>query len=174
MEIWRGLPSAIGGPAGLSMPMLMAKQRLFYNARIVLIQPTTVKFILDNIFLVGLAVVSGAALLVPAMLPSGRRGTVIEITTLINRSKTIVLDVRTAEEYATGHLPDAKNIPLAELGQRVGELEKSKNRTIVLVCERGARADKAARQLKAAGFEDVISLEGGMQAWQAAGMPITK
>lgn len=154
--------------------MPMAKQRLFYNARIVHTQPTAVKFILDNIFLVALAVISGGALLIPALAPRGRRGTVIEITNLMNRSKTTVVDVRPAEAYAAGHLAAAKNIPLAELNQRIGELEKSKNRTIVLICERGARADKAARQLKAAGFEDVISLDGGMQAWQAAGMPIAK
>jgi rhodanese-related sulfurtransferase len=53
-------------------------------------------------------------------------------------------------------------------------LEKAKNRTVVVLCQSGARSDKAVRQLAAAGFEDVYSLEGGISAWQAAGLPVTK
>jgi rhodanese-related sulfurtransferase len=133
-----------------------------------------VKFILDNIFIVAIAVVSGGALLWPALAPKGRRATALQVTQLINRGKTTILDVRTAEEFAAGHVRDAKNIPLADLGNRIGELEKSKNRTLVVVCQTGARSDKAVRQLKVAGFEDALSLEGGMTAWTAAGLPTTK
>ena len=79
-----------------------------------------------------------------------------------------------AEDFAAGHLRDAKNIPLADLGNRIGELEKSKTRTIVVVCQSGARADKAAKVLGAAGFTDVFSLDGGQPAWVTAGLPITK
>jgi rhodanese-related sulfurtransferase len=82
--------------------------------------------------------------------------------------------VRSADEFAGGHLRDAKNIPLADLGNRIGELEKSKNRTVVVVCQSGARSEKAVRQLAAAGFADVWSLDGGVAAWQAAGLPVTK
>lgn len=133
-----------------------------------------VKFILDHIFLVSLAVLSGGALLWPALQPRGKRASVLEATQLINRGKTVVLDVRTADEFATGHLRDAKNIPLAELGSRIGELDKQKARSIVVVCEHGARSDKAARMLKKAGFADVVSLDGGLKAWVAAGLPTTK
>jgi len=133
-----------------------------------------VKFILDNIFIVAIAVISGGALLFPALMPKGRRATALQVTQLINRGKTTVLDVRSAEEFAAGHVRDAKNIPLADLNNRIGELEKAKSRTIVVVCQNGARADKAVRQLKAAGFEDVLSLDGGVTAWTAAGLPVTK
>ena len=133
-----------------------------------------VKFILDNIFIVAIAVISGGALLFPALMPKGRRATALQVTQLINRGKTTVLDVRSAEEFAAGHVRDAKNIPLADLNNRIGELEKAKSRTIVVVCQSGARADKAVRQLKAAGFEDVLSLDGGVTAWTAAGLPVTK
>ena len=132
------------------------------------------KFILDNIFIVAIAAISGGALLWPALAPKGRRATALQVTQLINRGKTLVLDVRSADEFATSHLRDAKNIPLADLGNRIGELEKSKTRTVVVVCQSGARSDKAVRQLKAAGFEDVLSLEGGINAWTAAGLPVTK
>ena len=133
-----------------------------------------VKFILDHIFLVAIAVLSGGALLWPALAPKGRRASALQVTQLINRGKTAIVDVRSAEEFAGGHLRDAKNIPLADLSARIGELDKAKARTVVVVCQAGARADKAVRQLAAAGFEDVVSLDGGVNAWQAAGLPITK
>jgi rhodanese-related sulfurtransferase len=133
-----------------------------------------VKFILDHIFVVAIAVVSGLALLWPALRPAGRRATALQVTQMLNRGKTTLLDVRGADEFAAGHLRDAKNIPLADLANRIGELDKSKNRTVVVVCQSGARSDKAVRQLAAAGFGDVWSLDGGVAAWQAAGLPVTK
>lgn len=133
------------------------------------------KFILDHIFVVAIAVISGGALLWPAIAPRGRRATHLQATQMMNRGKaTAVIDVRSNEEFAAGHLRDAKNIPLADLANRIGELDKSKTKTVIVVCQSGARADKAARQLKAAGFEDVYSLDGGMTAWTAAGLPVTK
>ncbi|MFC0251004.1 rhodanese-like domain-containing protein [Massilia consociata] len=131
-------------------------------------------FILDNIFVVAIAVISGGALLWPALAPRGKRATALQATQMINRGKTLVLDVRSSDEFAAGHVRDAKNIPLADLGKRLGELEKSKNRTVIVVCQNGARADKAVRQLQAAGFEDAHALEGGLAAWLAAGLPVTK
>lgn len=135
---------------------------------------TLVNFILDNIFIVAIAVISGAALLWPALAPRGKRVTPLQATQMINRGKTTIVDVRSTEEFATGHVRDAKHIPLADLSNRIGELDKSKNRTVVVVCQTGARGDKAARQLQAAGFDDVHSLEGGLAAWKAAGLPVTK
>jgi rhodanese-related sulfurtransferase len=133
-----------------------------------------VKFIIDHIFTVALVLISGGALLWPALQPRGKRASPLHVTQVINRGKATIVDVRTAEEFAKGHLRDAKNIPLADLASRIGELDKSKSRSVVIVCQTGARADKAARQLAAAGFDDVVSLDGGLTAWQAAGLPVTK
>ena len=132
------------------------------------------KFILDHLLLVGIALVSGLGLLLPALTPRGKRASTLQVTQMMNRGKTVVVDVRTPEEFADGHLRDAKNIPLADLSARIGELEKSKARALVVVCQSGTRADKAARQLAAAGFNDVVSLDGGLTAWQAAGLPVAK
>jgi rhodanese-related sulfurtransferase len=133
-----------------------------------------VKFILDNIFLIGLVVLSGGAILLPALLPKGKRASALEVTQLINRGKTLLLDVRDAGEFANGHLRDAKHIPLADLASRIGELDKQKAKSIVVICQTGARADKAARILAAAGFNDVVTLDGGQAAWVAGGLPTTK
>ena len=152
----------------------MRTQLLFYNARITLNHWNTVKFLIDQIFLIGIVVVSGGALLWPVLTQRGKKASAQEVVQLINRAKTTILDVRENAEYATGHLPDAKNIPLAELGTRIGELDKMKNRTIVVVCQKGNRAFGAAKVLERAGFEQVVVLEGGQAAWQTAGMPLAK
>ena len=132
------------------------------------------KFILDNLLLVGIAVASALGLLLPALAPRGKRASTLEVTQMMNRGKTVVIDVRTPEEFAAGHLRDAKNIPLADFPSRIGELDKSKGRSVVVVCQSGARADKAVRMLQGAGFEDVVSLDGGVPAWQAANLPTVK
>jgi rhodanese-related sulfurtransferase len=152
-------------------------QLLFYNATIQFSSTNGnfVKFILDHIFVVAIAVISGGALLWPALAPRGRRATPLQATQMMNRGKaTAVIDVRGSDEFAAGHLRDAKHIPLADLGNRIGELDKSKTKTVIVVCQSGARADKAARQFRAAGFEDVYTLDGGVAAWTAAGLPLTK
>jgi rhodanese-related sulfurtransferase len=133
-----------------------------------------VKFILDHIFTVALVVLSGGYLLFAGIGPRGKRASPLEATQLINRGKTTVLDVRSTEEFAAGHLRDAKHIPLSDLASRIGELEKSKSRSVIVVCQSGARSDKAVRQLAAAGFTDVQRLDGGIAAWQAAGLPLAK
>lgn len=132
------------------------------------------KFILDNIFLIIIVVASAIGILLPGLTPRGKRASPQEVVMRMNRGKNVVVDVRTPEEFATGHLRDAKNIPLADFATRIGELDKSKGKSIVVVCQSGARADKAARLLQAAGFDDVVALEGGLAAWQAANLPLAK
>lgn len=85
-----------------------------------------------------------------------------------------MLDVRSAEEFATGHLPKAKNIPLQELAQRIAELEKSRNNVVITVCKSGVRSASAASVLTKAGFAQVFSLEGGTDSWREQGLPIIK
>ncbi|CDG85667.1 rhodanese-like domain-containing protein [Janthinobacterium agaricidamnosum] len=132
------------------------------------------KFIIDHIFLIGIVVLSGGALLWPALAMRGKRASPLEVTQMINRGKTTVLDVRDAKEFAEGHLRDAKNIPLAELSKRSAELEKSKNKTIIVVCQKGTRSASAVKQLANAGFADAVSLEGGLAAWTTQGLPLAK
>ncbi|MFZ6845715.1 rhodanese-like domain-containing protein [Undibacterium sp. RuTC16W] len=132
------------------------------------------KFFIDNIWIIGLALVSGGALLFPVLQRRGAKVTQLQATQLINQGKTVVLDVREATEFATGHLQNAKNIPLAELPNRLKELEKSKSATIITVCERGIRSATAAGVLNKAGFEQVVSLEGGVAAWKSQGLPTVK
>ncbi|WP_373990001.1 rhodanese-like domain-containing protein [Duganella sp. BuS-21] len=132
------------------------------------------KFFIDNIFLIAIVLVSGGALLWPTLTVRGKRGTPQDITLLINRGKTTIVDVRDAKEYAAGHLPEAKNIPLADLDKRISELDKFKSRSLIVVGKSDARGSAAAAKLGKAGFADVVNLAGGIAAWQKAGLPLAK
>jgi rhodanese-related sulfurtransferase len=147
---------------------------LFYNARIDLNHWNPVKFILDNIFLLGMLLISGGALLLPALQRRGAKVSVLQATQMINQNKPLVLDVRETTEFTAGHLRDSKNIPLAALPAKLAELEKFKSKPVVVLCQNGVRSAKAASLLKAAGFNEAFSLDGGLAAWQAQGMPTTK
>ena len=132
------------------------------------------KFILDNIFLIGIALISGGALLLPLLQRRGAKVSQLQATQYMNQGKTLILDVRSADEFATGHLPNAKNIPLAEINNRLKEIEKSKNAVVITVCATGVRSSNAVSVLNKAGFAQVFSLEGGTEAWKTQGMPIVK
>lgn len=132
------------------------------------------KFIIDNLPLFGILLLSGGALAWPHLQRRGSKVTLLQATQMINQGKTIVLDVREPGEFAAGHLRDAKNIPLKELPQRLGELEKAKTKNVIVMCQSGVRSPKAASLLNKAGFTSVFNLNGGLAAWQAQGMPIVK
>lgn len=132
------------------------------------------KFLIDNIWLIGIALISGGALLWPNLQRRGSKVTTLQATQLINQGKAVIIDVREPSAYAAGHLRDAKNIPLKELSNRVGELDKAKNKAVIAICQTGVQSSKAAAQLKKAGFNEAVSLDGGITAWQAQGLPIAK
>jgi hydroxyacylglutathione hydrolase len=92
----------------------------------------------------------------------------IDVDTLASRSaETMVLDVREPEEYEQGHVPKAINLPQADLASRLDELPR--HRPLILVCRSGARSLRAAQFLRQMGFEQVMNVQGGTLAWQAAG-----
>jgi phage shock protein E len=78
-----------------------------------------------------------------------------------------ILDVRTPAEFEKGHVPGAINIPRAQLAARAGELGAGEGGPVVVYCERGGRARKAISVLRDEGFDDLLHLEGDMQAWRA-------
>ena len=87
----------------------------------------------------------------------------------IEEPGTVVLDVRTPQEYAAGHLPDAVNLDVEDpsFDDRLGQLDDSV--TYAVYCRSGNRSDAAMEQMTQAGFDHVYSLDAGFVAWQAAG-----
>jgi rhodanese-related sulfurtransferase len=84
----------------------------------------------------------------------------------------VVIDVRTPDEYASGHIPGAINIPFDQIGQHIAEIEAPEG--VALYCMVGPRARKGEAALLAAGYEKVFHLEGGLAAWQQAGLPVER
>lgn len=134
------------------------------------------KFITEpsNIILIVVAVVSGAALLIPALQRRGAKVSLLQATQLINQPKSIIIDVRDIAEFETGHIKGAKNIPLTELNNRLSEIEKSKAHPAIIVCATGKRSATAVALLLKAGFTQAVSLEGGLTAWREQGLPTFK
>jgi rhodanese-related sulfurtransferase len=84
----------------------------------------------------------------------------------------LLLDVRTHEEWETGHVPGAQHIPIQELPERLAELEPWRERGIITYCERGPRSERALDVLRDAGFEKVGILAGSMSRWRTEERPI--
>lgn len=135
------------------------------------------EFFKNNVLLIGLVLGSGIMLLLPS-LKKGAGGvpnlSAIEAVALINRDNAIVLDVRSEAEYASGHIVDAKHIPLDALAERLNELKKYQNKPILVNCQRGMRSAKACDILRKAEFTQLNNLQGGLDAWLAAKLPIVK
>ena len=90
---------------------------------------------------------------------------------LINND-AVVIDIRSAESFARGHIVNARNIPSDELDARMKQLEKHKNTPIIAVCDNGITSTRAVNALRSAGFESVYGLKGGMTNWNQAGLPV--
>ena len=84
----------------------------------------------------------------------------------------VVIDLRSNEAFARGHIVNAKNVPHDELEAQQGKLEQFKNKPIVAVCDAGMTSTRAVATLRNSGFESAYTLKGGMSAWTAAGMPV--
>lgn len=132
-------------------------------------------FIYQNILLISIVIVSALGLLWQTFSrPAGNSVNPGEATLLINREDAIIVDVREVDEFAAGHLPEAKNFPLGKLAERAGELEKFKDKPVILCCASGMRSGKACGELKKAGFSRLYNLGGGVDAWVSAGYPVKK
>ena len=134
------------------------------------------KFVLDNIFLIAVAFVSGAMLVWPLV----RRGAggssvnTLEATQMINRQDALVLDVREQAEFAASHILNARGLPLSQIDVRLGDIEKFKDKPVIVYCASGNRASAAVAALRKHGFSNVVILSGGFGAWQQAGLPVQK
>ncbi len=134
------------------------------------------KFIIDNLALIAIAVVSGGMLLWSSFSRGGGAGgvTTAEAVRLMNREKGVMIDVCETTEHAAGHCVGARNIPLGELENRAAELPKNKQTPVLLMCQSGARATRAANTLRKLGYERAVAVQGGLRAWREAGLPVEK
>ena len=95
-----------------------------------------------------------------------------EAVQLVNGDGGIFLDIREATDYARGHITDAVHIPAAALVKRSNELEKYRDKPVVVVCKMGQSAGPATKSLRAQGFSRAQKLSGGMMEWDAQKLPV--
>ncbi len=85
------------------------------------------------------------------------------------RKDVLLIDVREDWEYAQGHIPNVKHIPLGELSSRLAEIPK--NKAVILTCRSGSRSAKAFSMLRQNGYDNTHNMAGGFMAWQKSGYP---
>ncbi len=129
-----------------------------------------------NLAFIATALASGSILLYGTLAKRGgaRSVSTLEATQMINRNNAMVLDVRSAEEFTSGSIINARNVPLEAIKERIAELARFKNRPLIVVCASGQRGARAVTQLIAEGFAEVFNLAGGLGAWKEAGLPLAK
>lgn len=98
----------------------------------------------------------------------------LEATRLMNTESAVIVDVREAAEFERGHIVEAVNLPFTRFNDRKDELDRYKDRPIVLVCAHGMQSRTAARELKKAGFTRLHSLRGGISQWRTDNLPLTR
>ncbi len=125
--------------------------------------------------LVAVAAGSALALFLPTITKGAAGGVEpTEAVLLINREKAVLIDVCEPAEYAQGHAMGSKNIPLGQLESQLPLLVKNKSLPVILVCQVGGRASRAAAQAKKLGYERAQALSGGLKAWREASLPVEK
>ena len=130
-------------------------------------------FLFENWMLLLVALASGVALMLP-VLTKGSGLDPQAMVQLMNREKAVVIDVCEPDEFARGHVLGAKNLPLAQVDEKLAQLVKNKSSHVIMVCQVGARSARAAAAARKLGYENVQSLSGGLRAWVAASMPTEK
>lgn len=133
-------------------------------------------FLLDqnNIIVVIIAVVSGTMLVLQTVRKGGggTAVTVQDAIQLANREHGIFIDIRSPEKFKAGSIAQARNIPSDELESKADSLPK--NKPLILICDSGQQTGAAAGKLRKLGFEQAVSMQGGLRSWTQEGLPLSK
>jgi len=134
-----------------------------------------VDFVIANWALILLALVSGGMLAWP-MLQGGAGAGLSPAAAVqrINREKAVVIDVCQPDEFAAGHVGDARSIPMGELEAKLPGAVKNKATPLVMVCASGVRARRAVAIARKLGYEQAEVLAGGMKSWREANLPVER
>jgi rhodanese-related sulfurtransferase len=123
---------------------------LFYNGTLDGDDGIFVKFLIDNIWLILLALVSGGALAWPSLTRGKHSLSTLQAIQLLNKGKVSIVDVRKSDEFSA----------------------LDKTHPVLVVCQSGVRASRAAAEFRRAGFGEVYILDGGYTEWRSQGLPV--
>ncbi|NYT58008.1 rhodanese-like domain-containing protein [Alcaligenaceae bacterium] len=132
-------------------------------------------FFLDqnNLIFLFVAIAAGVMLALPNLLKGGGKTvTAQQAVQLANQQQGLFLDVRSSEAFKTGSIPQARNLPAADLQAKLGSLPKDK--PIIVVCDRGRDSARVAGTLRKQGYNQAVSLNEGLTGWVHSGMPLSK
>jgi rhodanese-related sulfurtransferase len=132
------------------------------------------EFVGNHIELSGLFIGLLVALWFTEKSRSGRAVSPQEATLLLNKEEAVIVDVRDKKDFAEGKITGALHIPFASLKERSVELEKYKNKQIILVDKMGQHSGMAGKTLQAEGFENVCRMTGGIAEWKNSNMPLVR
>ncbi len=132
------------------------------------------EFVQNHPLLVGAFVVVLAAWLGYEFMRGNHGVDSSQATTLVNREDGVIVDIRDANDFKAGHIAGARNIPQSRLDERLGELDKFKDKPVIVVCKHGQSSGIAVAKLGKAGFARAAKLKGGMSQWQADNLPVVK
>ncbi|KZZ53858.1 rhodanese-like domain-containing protein, partial [Oleiphilus sp. HI0123] len=105
---------------------------------------------------------------------SGRAVSPQEATLLLNKDQAVIVDLRDKKDFSEGKITGALHIPFANLKERSTELEKYKDKQIILVDKMGQHSGMAGKTLQAEGFENVCRMSGGIAEWKNSNMPLVR
>ena len=135
------------------------------------------QFIVNNWYLI-LGIVAVLAMLawgpLTQLLHGVQHVTSAEAIRLLNHEKGLLVDVREPDEYRSGHIPNALNLPLSGLAEGLKQIEKHKARPLIICCRTSQRSARVAVALRKHGFASVQVLAGGITAWQGENLPVAK
>lgn len=132
-----------------------------------------IQFATDHLILVAIFVVLLVLLLVNEVRRGGQSLSNGQLTALVNADKAVVIDIRTAKEYSAGHIVGALSMPQDKVAGRMTELEKHKDKTLIVVDAMGQQSGTLCRELLKAGYT-AAKLSGGVSSWKADNLPLVK
>ncbi|QXI43650.1 rhodanese-like domain-containing protein [Pseudomonas wayambapalatensis] len=132
-----------------------------------------IQFATDHFILVAIFFVLLILLLVNEIRRGGQSLSNGQLTALVNAEKGVVIDIRPSKEYSAGHIVGALNIPQEKVVGRIAELEKHKEKTLIIVDAMGQQSGTVCRELLKAGFT-AAKLSGGVSSWKADNLPLVK
>jgi rhodanese-related sulfurtransferase len=132
------------------------------------------EFIGNHLELSGLFIFFLGALWFTERSRSGKSLSPSEVTRMLNSDEAIVVDVRDKKEFSEGWITGAIHLPFASVKSRIAELEKYKDKHIILVDKMGQHSGAAGKILLAEGFENIARLQGGISEWKSSNMPLVR
>ncbi|MDN6319945.1 MAG: rhodanese-like domain-containing protein [Marinobacter sp.] len=132
------------------------------------------EFIVNHYVLASLFVAFLVAILILESRRGGSKISAQGAVSLLNKDEAIVVDIRDRKEFAEGRITGSVNIPLNALKSRAGELNKHKDKQIIVADKMGQHSAMAVKQLNAEGYANVVRLNGGVGDWKASNLPLVK